>query len=553
MANILTPVSLWSEFDDTLPLEAQVVETKQLESCTVDFVKFNGRDTGDGRVKIAAAFAYAQESKETILLLPDSNRTIDLEVMKYFVSCGYSVLMVDYRGDWEGCEFSTKYPDNIVYANTAKVGKSKTQVVDSAAKTCWYEWVGVGLYAGRYIKERTESDKVAVVGFRDGGEIGWKLCAARQFSCLVPVSAVGWIAYAGISKFMPEEQMESENYLFIAGIDSQAYAPFVKCPVLMVCTTKDKRFDYDRAHDTFSRINPEYARNSSICYSIRAGEYISADNCRSMGIFLDKNLKDKPLYIPKLPEISVEADEEENLVATVSFDTNAGVEKCDMFLAEENINSATRDWVRCSPKGAAGLSEQTFFVDINEKSTTIFLIASVKYSSGFVSWSKVNVKKLSGKFKNMQKHNRVTYLNSYDSEAFFVADTSASIGGIIYNDLSLLPTHVQKKSVSGLYSPCGLSTYRLNNVAFMPAAGNVLSFDVFTDSADKVTVSIVNLQTGEEFFATFNVVSGVWQKIIAESKSFKSANGMPLAEFGGDSKLTINCPDTYAINNIIWL
>lgn len=552
--NILTPVSLWSEFDDNLPLEAQTVETKKLDNCSVDFINFSGRDTGEGRVRIAAAFAYGEDTKETLLLLPDSTQTIDFEVMKFFVAGGYSVLMVDYRGVWEGCDFHTVYPANIEYANAANCGKRKTRVEDTAAKTSWYEWVGVGLYARKYLIERTQSENIAVVGFRDGGEIGWKLCAARQFSCLIPVCAAGWKAYDGISKYMPEEPMSNGKYLFIAGIDSQAYAPYVKCPVLMVCTTKDKRFDYDRAHDTFARINADFLKDSAICYSVRTGEYISEGNCRNMFMFLDRNLKSRQIFLPKSPEISVGADEEENLVANVAFDAQGTMEKCELFLAEENINSATRDFIKCRPQTIATPSEQKFFVDINERTTTIFLLAAVRYSNGFIAWSKLTVKKLSGKFKNMQKHNRVTYLNSYDPEGFFVADTlPCSIGGIIFKDNDLLPALVKKKSVIGLYSPYGLSTYRTNNVAFMPSAGSMLSFDVYADVAQKITVSIRNLLTGEEFSAAFNLVEGVWQKIIAESKSFKNANGMSLPVFGGDTCLLISCPEPYAINNIIWL
>ena len=91
------------------------------------------------------------------------------------MSRGYSALMVDYRGEWENSEFFTKYPEDISYANTAKCGRTKDYVDDSADKTCWYEWVAVGLFAIKYLRERVQSDKIAVVGIRDGGEIAWKL------------------------------------------------------------------------------------------------------------------------------------------------------------------------------------------------------------------------------------------------------------------------------------------------------------------------------------------------------------------------------------------
>lgn len=558
MDNILTPVSLFGEFNDELPLESALVETKRIDSnCAVDFVTFGGRDTGEGRVRIAAAFAYgAIPARETILLLPDSNKTIDFEVLKYFVASGYSVLAVDYRGAWEGCDFFTSYPANIDYANTVSCGKRKTRVEDSAAKTTWYEWVGVGLYARKYIIERTGSDFIGVVGFRDGGEIAWKMCTARKFACMISLCAAGWRAYDGISKYQSETGgLNSDRYRFIAGIDSQAYAPYVKCPVLMLCTTKDKRFDCDRAYDTFLRINADYLKDSSISYSIRTGEYVGEGSCRDMFLFLDRNLKGRQVFLPKSPEISVDTDDDENLVANVSFDAQDVVEKCELFFAEENINSATRDWMKCRPAKAITASDQNFFVDINEKTTTVFVLAAVKYVNGFTAWSKVVVKKLSGKFRNMLKHNRVMYLNSYDHDGFFVADPQPdSLGGIIFNDTKLLPALVKKKSIIGLYSPDGLSTYRIGNVAFMPPPGSILSFDIYTDEIQKITIVVQNASTGEEFSAVFNLVGGgVWQKVLAECKSFKNSVGLPLSGFEGCTKLSISCPHPYAINNIIWL
>ena len=50
-------------------------------------------------------------SQEAVLILPDSNKTVDSQMLEFFVSRGYSALMVDYRGEWENSEFFTKYPE----------------------------------------------------------------------------------------------------------------------------------------------------------------------------------------------------------------------------------------------------------------------------------------------------------------------------------------------------------------------------------------------------------------------------------------------------------
>ena len=558
MANILTPLSLWNDFDNLLDINAETIAQKQSGAMTVDKIEFSGRETGKGRVRIAAAFAWNTQvpSTDTVLILPDSNDTIDEKVLEYFVSKGYSALMVDYRGEWNDCEFYTRYPEDIEYANVSKCGRHKDFVDDSADRTSWYEWVIVGLYARKYIKERTGSDNIAVVGFRDGGEIAWKLGVAEKFSCIIPICAAGWSAYHGISKYITKEpEMNDERYRFIAGIDSQAYAPYVKCPVLLLCSTNDKRFDYDRAYDTFSRINSEFVKDSLISYSVLTYSSIDIDSCNNMFIFLDKNLRKREITIPKPAEVSVEADEQQNLVAKAVYDEPDEVEECVMYLSEDCLNSSSREWCVCPLKEAVSNTERLFYLNIYEKPSAIFVLCHTKYKNGLTVWSKIIVRKLNGKFRNMLKKNRVLYANSYGTAGFLGADTQMNtIGGLLVADENDLPKLVEKgKNIKGLYSPCGLSSFRINNPVYAPNLGNILSVDVFCDSSENVNVTFTDLETGEEYSAVFGIVGGAWQKIIAESKVFKNQNGVPLDTFERELKFTINSKTSFAINNFIWL
>ena len=558
MANILTPLSLWNDFDNLLEINAETVSTKKSGVMTVDTIQFSGRETGKGRVRIAAAFAWNTKSPatETVLIIPDSKDTIDDKVLEFFVAKGYSALMVDYRGEWKDCEFYTRYPENIEYANTLKCGRRKDYVDDSADKTSWYEWVIVGLYARKYIKERTGSDNIAAVGFRDGGEIAWKLGVAGKFSCIIPVCAAGWSAYYGISKYITKEPiMNDERYRFIAGIDSQAYAPYVKCPVLMLCSTNDKRFDYDRAYDTFSRINPEFVKDSFISYSVLTNSCIGIKSCTNMFIFLDKNLRKKEITIPKPAEVFVETDEQQNLVAKAVFDKTDEMEECVMYLSEDCLDSSSREWSICPVKKVVSNKERLFYLDIYEKPSTIFVFCHAKYKNGLTVWSKIVVRKLNGKFRNMQKKNRVLYTSSYGDVGFSIADPDKNaIGGLLIADENLLPRLVEKgKGVKGLYSPCGLTSFRINNPVYAPNVGNILSVDVFCEKSEDVNVTFTDWETGEEYSAVFSVVGGVWQKIIAECKVFKNQNGVSLDTFEREFMFTINSLSPFAINNFIWL
>ena len=464
--------------------------------------------------------------------------------------------MVDYRGEWEGSEYSTVYPDNVGYANTVNCGRAKDFVDESAVKTSWYEWVAVGIYARKFIVQRTGSENIAVVGLRDGGEIAWKLAVAKKFSCVIPVCAAGWQAYSGVSKFKSDEQkLNNERYRFIAGIDSQAYAPYVQCPVMLLCSTNDPRFDYDRAYDTFSRINPEFAGESVIAYSVECDSAIGMKSTADMFMFLVKYLKRRQIFIPQPVEVTVGVDEEQNLVATAKFDNLGVVEESGMFFAEDCIDSAVRDWTLCDKVLKISDTEQKFFLNIYEETSTLFVLCYAKYTNGFTIWSKMAVKKISGRFKNTHGKCRVMYTSKNGIDGFSVADIcSVAVGGIFFTDSLMVPEIVTKaKDIKGVYSEYGLTTYRLSSSGYAPSKDNVLKLDVFCDETSEITFTIVNSADGEIYKYSQNILGGVWQSLILESKLFKTVNGSQLSDYAHNLRFCISCEGKYAINNLMWL
>lgn len=558
MPNILTPSSLFNNLNLTLPLSPVIVSSAQVEDVKIDRIIISGRETEGGRVQIAAAFAYNVKtpSAGTVLIFPDSKETVDDDLLKFFVSRGYSAMMVDYRGEWEGETFYTRYPDDIAYANTLKCGRRKDFVDDSADKTCWYEWVGIGLYAIRYIKLRTGNASIAAVGIRDGGEIVWKLGVASELSCIVPVNAAGWKSYAGISKYVSEEpSLDEERYRFIAGIDSQAYAPYVKCPVLMLCSTDDTRFDYDRAFDTFSRINPAIADESAIAFSVKNNGCISPESTADMFLMFDKNLRKRQVFIPDTPEITIDVDEQSNLLARVKIDGNGIADSCRLYLAEDRLNGNTREWCVCALKTQRSENVYDFYLDVYEKTAMIFALCRVKYSNGFTVWSRVTAKKISGRFRNTKNKCKVMYSDGSFAEDFAVGNAqSYAAGGIFFHNEAFLPKTVTKaRGVTGFYSPCGLATLRISNPRFVPPENSLLSMDFFPDGDAELKLTVTDLSTGENYTHTVKTVGGAWQNVISESANFKTANGTPLADFIGDYKFTLTCPVGYAVTNLMWL
>lgn len=557
MANILTPVSLWKDFDDSLDVMAVTLGESLKDGVKLEYLNFSGRDTGMGRVTVFGVLAtnVSNPSRECILVLRDGADDVEDELLSYFVKRGYSALCVDYSGVREGVERYTQYPENVSYANLSQCGRYKDFVDYSADKTCWYEWVAVGVYARKFLAERFSTEAIGLLGIRDGGEVAWKLATVAQFSCAVTVCACGWRAYKGIGKYEGEEpEFNDERYRFIAGIDSQSYAPYVKCPVLILCATGDKDFDYDRAYDTYSRINPEFSGLSSIAYSLNCGKKIDVRCSKDMFLFLDSYVKDRHVFMPKPAEISVSVDDEDNLIARVTADSMGIIEKCGVYFAEDNYECSSRDWAKVPLKRVVNANTSEFYLNVYEKTTSLFVFCYTLYSNGFTVWSKIAVKKVLGKFRNSRAKSKILYTSIFGTECFAAADCSShAVGGVFLIDDECLPHVVDAFGLSGVYSNCGLMTNRIKSTQFLPDKDSILKFDVCSYEDSVVDVSVFSREEDELYSLKINVLGGVWQSQVLKAKLFKNTNGMPLSSFIGCEALTFNSSGKFLLNNLIWL
>ena len=556
MSNILTPLALWKNFNSGLTLMHRSLGDKIEGGIRYEKVNFAGRDTGEGRVTIFGVLASSATtpSMDGVLLLGDSKQPIMEDLLRLFVEKGYTVLQVDYAGEREGLKDFTRYPEVISYANDEKSGRYKQFVDESADKTSWYEWTAVGIYARKYLAARLGNENIGLVGIRDGGEIAWKLAYAEKFACAVIVSACGWKAYEGYGKFSNSEpQFDDERYRFVAGIDSQAYAPYIRCPVLMLCTTNDVAFDYDRAYDTFSRINPEFQGQSAITYSVNCDCRIDEKSTKDMFMYIDGFVKGRKVFIPKPVEIGVIVDEEDNLVIRAQCDEQGILEECGVYVAEDCLESPFRSWAKIPFKRNAGENEREFFMNLYEKTKLLFVLGYAVYSNGFTVWSKLAVKKVSGKFRNSRTKSKILY-SVRGSDSFGAADLSLkAIGGMFMTDRDYVPTVITENGLKGIYSPYGLMTTRSYSPQFAPDGDSILRFDICPEENCPCKVVLLSGEKPANYSVSLRLVGGVWQKIVLDSKLFKNADGIALEDFEGCKIITIVCDKRYALNNLIWL
>ncbi|MBQ7368489.1 MAG: dienelactone hydrolase family protein [Clostridia bacterium] len=258
---IVSAISLWKKFNTTTPLAASEWEIEERGGVRYSSVAFSGHKSTDGSVRIYARFAkpIGAGKKPAILLLPDAGKPLDKELFGYFVDKGYAVLMPDYSGKMPtdtDSDFRTVYPPSLDYGNYVNARGLTDMENLSADQTTWFEWQYVSLFSLEYLKSREDIGNIGVVGIRKGGELAWQTMLSPDVKCGVPVNAVGWRSFSSLAKFgnSVAHNLSDDRHRYIAAVEAQSYAPYVKCPVLMLCALRDDVIDCDRAYDTYSRI-----------------------------------------------------------------------------------------------------------------------------------------------------------------------------------------------------------------------------------------------------------------------------------------------------------
>ena len=559
MSMILTPVTLWKDFDITLPLCEEVIAEYTDGNAVYRELYFKGRQTKNGRVKIYAKYAFPCGAEEfpAVMILFEAGFPFDETYVKRYLTAGYGVFCVDYCGE-NGTDRHTVYPEDVDYANYVRAGTHLEFADPTAKETSWYEWAGVARYAARYLSERKEVSCFGAVGLRTGGEILFKVAPYAPMSCMISVCAAGWLAYRGTDKFADKQLVfNEERHRFIAGIDSQSYAPYVKCPVLLISAVNDEKYDFDRVYDTFRQINPQVEK--ALLFSAHGNGLVGTHSQENMNLFLDKYLKGRSVFVSKPINLSVEEDGEGNLTVKGQFDPNGEIKEYGIFYTEKITDSKARDWTRILGK-AEDLSDDnvgTIPLNVYMGSNKALVFTFVNYSNNFSITSKILEVPLEKQYSNSRPVSRVVY-TSEDGRNGFVGyrRRAGSIADCFMDGSSsqvkLLPGY---GGIPGITCTNGIISYRVSEPRYEPPEGASLEFDAYC--AEDATLSVTFFSDNAEtvgYTAEARIEGGEkWKKILLNPDDFKTENGAHLSDFKGMISMMIFSSAEVLVNNVIWI
>ena len=564
---IVSAISLWKKYELNTRLNVSEWDVETKEGRTYMYLSYFGHTVEDGNVRISARFAKPEGEGPfpAVLLLQDAGESADEELMGYFLDRGYAVLVPDYSGKMEGDAKNvrrTVYPKSLDYGNWEKArGLHSLKEVESH-ETSWVEWTYVALYSVKCLKARADIGNIGIVGVRLGGDIAWQAMLSPDVKCGIPINSAGWYSFLHMAKFAPNtaHNLSDDRHRYIAAVEAQSYAPYVKCPVLMLCALRDKRFDCDRAYDTYSRIGNEYG--NALVYSENCEACIGPNALTDMDLFLEKNLKDRQIYIPEVINVSIQEDGEE-LEITAECDKEGILEEAGIFYAEADVKTSStyRDW-RCIHQIQGRMvrdGKTSCRIKPFKGAKAVFAYAYAKYINGFRIMSKITSKRLSEPDPNAVKSRRL--FSGKDLECFSVAEyKDNSIGGIFMEQEDLPKPSIGYGGIQGVYSVGGVRTYKMSSPQYIPEENALLKFDVYTKVSQdlRIEIEVADVETDMQRYTCEVEVKGggKWKRIILKAADFKGADGRPLQSFCSGNALIFACADEeteFSVTNILWL
>lgn len=574
---IFTPITLWKDFKIDGAPQAETVRFKKEGNVQFEKVFIDGRVTKEGQVKIFGILAHNVKNKTApaILLVQDFKNGLDERIIKDLASRGYIVLAIDLAGKENEKEDYTFYPEDVSYAdyvNAVKgcpshegdtnMGLYDVEDEGGVDKTCWYEWTAVCKYAFQYLKNLPSVTRVGGFAIAEAATVMWQLAATESdLAGVTFVLNAGWMGYRGIHKFAGtvEPQFSDNMYKILAGVEAQAYAMHVKCPVLMLSATNSNLYPCDRVYDTVSRVENNVYK--AVHYSTSYRDRISGGGYQNMLYFFEEilikggNGKDT---LPEEMDIKCELIDGKIVIKVKPDQKQLG--KIRVFVAEETVEPSLRAWQRVSEYKKKG-DEYVFEYLPHPQSGIVTAFAKADYKNGFAIVSNVVAKRFEAEeVINVHKSNIIYSSRIKDLDSLFTAENQKGDNPDHINIWEKKRVKVKKgpMGIEGVSCEWGLMTFKINAFKDKPTDGSMLMFDVCSNEPVTVMVKLTADYFGKstEYLSTSFIQGGdVWYNIKIEQSKFKTAEGMALKSFDKINSLAFIAEDgkEFIINNALWV
>ncbi len=559
---ILTPVSVWSGFNiDFIPQAESVEDYKDGEYAVSKFY-LGGRRYKDAQTKVfCTSITKNKEPKEAVFVIPDLEKGTDEGLLKALADKGWYVVSIDLAGIKDGEKNYTVYPESLSYANYAVAKDSLTAVGEDVFSTCWYEWACEVKHVLEYLEKNAAYKKIGGIGVGKAATTLWHVLSNEtRMSFAVSILNAGWETYAKFGKFEGESPSDftDEQVKYLAGIEAQAYAPYVKCPVMVLSATNSGVFDCDRVIDTVSRVKENYY--SAADYSVNYSDAVDKDGFDNLLRFAAVCFEENGVStLPEYPDLVCETEDK---VLRLKVKAEAkNLKKVSVFASEQILTKDRRSWVKCAEAfyndGESG--EFCFDYFPYEETGLVLFFAKAEYESGFTVSSYIVCKRIE-KDEVCVKYKTGILCSTREAFAesvFAPAKTDDLISCVDVDGEREVKYENGPMNIKGVYSPAGLITYKINSKKDKPNDDAILIMDVYVQKDGYFTATLMAESADgsiTEYSYSVNLVGGdLWHNLKIELQRFKSAEGRLLKSYENVFAVKFYAEGKYLINNALFL
>ncbi|MEI6913695.1 MAG: acetylxylan esterase [Armatimonadota bacterium] len=542
-----SPEEIWKGYDPrALPLDIEIIKSWSEAGCWYEKFRFTGEISDGVKTRVLAVRGGPLNKRGVpgIMHIHGGGQTLSQSWVEFWAKRGYACISIDFCGKaYDRTEYTLWGP--LETCNMPMAGDGVFTKPNLKASS-WYHWVTACRRALTVLEDTqgVDKDKLGIFGISVGGTLCWMVAGCdHRVKVAAPIYGCGY----NIDDRRPSAEgspPDADHRYFKKILAPEAWAPYMKCPVLFLSATNDMHGRMPTAFDILGAVLDDTRQ----VFTAKYDHHVEPIEAKSLPLWMDAQLKGGAAF-PKSPEVKVTLDSEGVPVASVSAGDLGGVTEVKVYYSLGEKVPGARFWrsVDASRSGR----KWTAHTPVMDTWKSISVFANVYYKSGVALSS--NLVHLYPAMIG-RANATLTHTSELDNPVdimrhwyFVPAYTDPNV------DWSYLA--VAKEADGSQYltinpKPFGetidfyIGSFLPGDEQYKPAAGKALSFEVKGGFTTDLTVMIVQndrLLGGKTFTAKLPLSTGKfpWQSVELPLSAFKDEQGKPADSWAEIDKINI--------------
>lgn len=288
-----------------------------------------------------------------------------------YVNDGWAVMSFDYCGKDRKRKDYTKYPECFRHGNMDKDAgpvvhdtKPNGVPITDPTQSAEYLWYAMQSRVLSYLEQQKEVDRtrLGAVGYSYGGTLMWALGTDPRVKAVVAYFGIGWNEYyrnKGVWMYKvpyTEPPKTRGEEIFLAGLASQAYVPYITAATLWLNGSSDHHGGFERGVESFKMMKPGVPWS----FAVQARGHHNVDKVeQDAKLWLEKYVLGKEVFWPGHPRSTIRLDREGVPELVITPAQVGRVTKVEMWYALKNPVPHERSWrdSRCAKVGGSWIGK----------------------------------------------------------------------------------------------------------------------------------------------------------------------------------------------------